>query len=370
MSDPSTSQLVNSALQLVPGLLWAITARGHWQVLRTRRPRSTLFGLLFAVTALAAVHYFLFAFCALVPGLLSRPGSQLRGVVGALIDVDGVALIASGRHLARIWPVQAGPPGRSWLLGNYVTAGLVGVVAVPVDLNVLPAGVAWGSVLFVVYTVYLIAMAVLTVHDLRRLLWQGGRRRRGIGDARLSDGVFTAVGFVGTIGSHLVALAFGTRGYFVLMGGGPPAAAAWMYGLHAAGGTLLTFPFVVRDLPDVSATFVTVVAMITATWAAYTGVPALSARLPDADLQRLVSVSAVLGLVALITLGRPRLRALVERVLFGLRRRLWEELQGALGTLTPELGTRECCRRALAELARCFQLRGAAILLRDGEAVV
>jgi signal transduction histidine kinase len=38
--------------------------------------------------------------------------------------------------------------------------------------------------------------------------------------------------------------------------------------------------------------------------------------------------------------------------------------------LSPELGTHECCRRALAGIARVMQLRGAAIVLRDGDAVV
>ena len=96
------------------------------------------------------------------------------------------------------------------------------MLAVLIDLNVLPAGVPWGDVLFAVYTVYLVAMAVLTVRDLRRLLWQEGRRRRGLGDSRLSDGVFATLGFLCTVGSHLVPLAFGTRAYHVMMGGGPP----------------------------------------------------------------------------------------------------------------------------------------------------
>ncbi len=366
MRDPSTFQLVAAALQFIPGLVWAVMALGHWRVLSLRRPGSTLFRLLLAVTACAAVHYGLFTLFALIPGQL---GGERKSLLGALLDVDGVAMIATGRHLAYLWPLHAAPPTRGWLTRNYGASVLVGTLAVLTNLEVLP-GAIWGRLLYAVYTVFLVTMAILTVRDFRRLMARVPRRPGRLGDARRIDGVLAVLGFSCAVASHVAPLAYGTTGYALLMGGGPQAAAAWMYGLHAAGGLALALPFAVRDLADVSRMYLTALAMLTAAGAVYLGAPLVRERVADAELRRLVDVAAVLGLVVVLVPGRRWVHELIDALVLRRRRRTWEELQRKFGTLTPELGAEECCRRALAELARTFQFGSAAIALRDGEWVV
>src|SRR5262249_20593228 len=68
--------------------------------------------------------------------------------------------------------------------------------------------------------------------------------------------------------------------------------------------------------------------------------------------------------------GQVWIRRGVDWVFFRRSRRQHAELQAILKSLAPELGVLECCRRAMPEALRIIQLRGAALMLYDGEAVV
>jgi len=109
--------------------------------------------------------------------------------------------------------------------------------------------------------------------------------------------------------------------------------------------------------------------MIAATAGLVLGLHALSARVADAELRRLLDLGAVLGVVLVLVPAQGWLRAAIDRLVFRRSRRRWAEVHAVLHTLSPELGVLECCRRALGELARALQLRGAAFLLAGGEAV-
>jgi signal transduction histidine kinase len=99
-------------------------------------------------------------------------------------------------------------------------------------------------------------------------------------------------------------------------------------------------------------------------------VGSLVTPLAEAGAPRLALVLLVVATAAIVAPTAVGAGPLVDRLLFGRRRRLWEELQQFLGSLAPQDGATECCRRAIAEVVRALGLRGAAIVLRDGEVVV
>src|SRR6185369_4995536 len=82
-----------------------------------------------------------------------------------------------------------------------------------------------------------------------------------------------------------------------------------------------------------------------------------------------IDAVTVLAIVAVLLPAQAVLRRAIDSWLLR-REHLWTGLHTFLATLTPEAGTTACCRQALAELVRVLGLRGAAIILRDGETVV
>src|SRR5438034_591939 len=139
--------------------------------------------------------------------------------------------------------------------------------------------------------------------------------------------------------------------------------------LPAGAGLVVAVPFVVRDLADTLRGFVTTAVMIAATAGLVLGLHALGAGVADAELRRLLDLVGVLGVVLVLVPAQGWLRAAIDRLVFHRSRRRWEELHAFLHTLSPELGVPECGRRALAEVTRAMQLRGAALVLASGEAV-
>src|SRR6185436_11155659 len=67
--------------------------------------------------------------------------------------------------------------------------------------------------------------------------------------------------------------------------------------------------------------------------------------------------------------GQHSLREGIERLVFRRSRRRREELHAAVQALSPELGTADLSRRALADLCRIMNLSGAALFLTDGTRV-
>jgi signal transduction histidine kinase len=212
-------------------------------------------------------------------------------------------------------------------------------------------------------------MGALTVWDVQRLArcgaWQPGR----FDEYSSADAIALALGFAALAATVAVDWLAGATGRLLAgKGSASPAVAAFVL-LHAATGLVLAVPFVVRDLADTLRGFVTTAAMIAATAALVLGVHALDARVADAELRRLLDLGAVLGVVLVLVPAQGWLRAAIDRLVFRRSRRRWPEVHAFLRTLSPELGVLECGRRALAEVARAMQLRGAAFLLASGETV-
>jgi signal transduction histidine kinase len=134
-------------------------------------------------------------------------------------------------------------------------------------------------------------------------------------------------------------------------------------------GVLGAVPAALRNVTAVVRDVVITVATIGAAGGIYFGARAAGASLGEVP-RRLVDLGALLGLVLLLVPGRSWLQGALDRVILRHTRRVRSDLQDFLHTLSPELGTVECCRRALAHLARAYRLRGAAVLLHDGTALV
>src|SRR5262249_36744995 len=80
---------------------------------------------------------------------------------------------------------------------------------------------------------------------------------------------------------------------------------------------------------------------------------------------------ATVGAVFLVLVpGQTWIRRGVDWMFFRRSRRQHAELQAGVHGLRPELGVLEWCRRAQQDALRIIQLRGAAVLLRDGETLV
>ena len=140
--------------------------------------------------------------------------------------------------------------------------------------------------------------------------------------------------------------------------------------LDTVAGIGWAVPLAVRILGDVVSGFLIVAVMVVTTAAVYFGAHHAGMALANPELQPILDLGTVATLVLVLGPGYGRLRTAVDRVVFRRSRRWREELQVFLHTLSPELGLTECCGRALAEVTRVMRLRGAAILRRDGEAVV
>src|SRR5262249_7224555 len=123
--------------------------------------------------------------------------------------------------------------------------------------------------------------------------------------------------------------------------------------LYEAGvGLAIATPFALRMLSIVITQFTVTVTLLgigggvlaTREWALTRA---------GAAWQPFLDAATLLSLAAVVVQGRRWLKELLDFV----------------HTLSPEIGVHECCRRALAELARVWGVPGAAILLRDGDAV-
>jgi signal transduction histidine kinase len=166
-------------------------------------------------------------------------------------------------------------------------------------------------------------------------------------------------------------LLLGAVSWLALAGSGDPG---WtgQTGLAAEVGLGLVgaLPFVVRFLTEVVPRSLTTGAMLGAAAALYGGLHAAGELPGVAEFRLLVDAAAVVALTVVLGPGRTWVRETIDRVVLRRSRRRRAELQAFLQTLSPELGALECLRRAAREIVRAFGIRGAAMLVRDGEVVV
>jgi signal transduction histidine kinase len=347
--------LVTAALYLVPTLVWGIMARQLWSYRRARRPaagspvpRNALF--MSAVAATFLVH----AAWSLVPVELQRNELGAVGVLHLLVGVTALVSLALGLHVLRLTPVPEEPPS-AWVTPVYVWTALTLLAMVP--LHVLGGAhprVAMASEVIVSATAAL--LAVLCAWHALRLARPGPFGPESAGEVRRPDVVLVVAGLLAATVVFLVLVAAGAR---------PLADVAFEAGV----GVALAAPWTLRMLGIVVPEFLVSVTLPLAAGAVALGWVALVPRVAPA-FHSLLDFAALLALAVVVVPGQRWLRAAADRLVLGRSRHQLAALQTFLHTLSPELGAVECCRRALAELTRVRNLRGAAIILRDGEVVV
>jgi len=344
----TASGLLAATLYLVPALLWAIIARQLWAYLRTGRSRSPTFNVFRLATSGIALHLSSHVALALLPA--ASPSTLAFGL-GLARDLTLVGSLALGRHAISLMPVPERPPGRAWLAANYgfaASAGLALTLA-----HALPG-------LAVAPRETLARFCALPLGLL--CLWDGWRTARpgawgpeGAIEMRRPDVALVAWGLLGTVAASLALAAAGQLPFgFVVLDVGIALAIAAPIALRLLGVVI----------PDALVT-ATLLAAAGGVMVAHT---ALAARLAPPDLP-LLHFAAALAIVLVFMPGQAWLRAATNRLVLRRSRHQQAALQAFLHTLSPELGTLECCRRALAELVRVRQVPGAAIILRDGEAI-
>jgi len=344
----TASGLLAATLYLVPALLWAIIARQLWAYLRTGRPRSVTFNVFRLQTSAIALHLASHVALALLPA--GGPSTLALGL-GLARDLSLVGCLALGRHAIRLMPLPERPPGPAWLAANYgfaASAGLALTLA-----HALPG-------LAVAPRETLARFCALPLGLL--CLWEGWRTARpgawgpeGAIEMRQPDVALVAWGLLSAVAASLALAAAGQLPFGLVV---------LDVGIALAIGAPIALRLLGVVIPDVLVT-ATLLAAAGGVVVAHT---ALAARLAPRDLP-LLHFAAALVIALVFMPGQAWLRAATNRLVLRRSRHQQAALQAFLHTLSPELGTLGCCRRALAELVRVRQVPGAAIILRDGEAI-
>jgi len=357
MSGQLSPHLLVAAVHAIPALVWALVAQELWRFIVARRPRSRLYGLIAVAASLMALHYILHCVMELTPSELEGRASGLHRACDAVIALCVVAAMPLFRHMVPLLPVPEMHPSWRWLVVNYGSAVAVGAVTL---LPILLPGWFVGDARLPSHLVsfaYVMVMSFLALNAMRRLP-RRGTWRPGMSDLRSPDFVIMTAVLLAAVGMMLALLAAGYEWQESI----------WALFLHTAVGLGLALPFVVRMLGETIRLLLNVAAMVGMTAAAL-GLHAAAGRLASAEGRQLVDVAALLLLLLGIGPGQLWMRAAIERVVFRRSRHRRSELLAFVHTLSPDLGTLECCRQALAALTRIMQVPGAAVMLADGGAV-
>jgi signal transduction histidine kinase len=371
----STFALVVAGLAAVPALLWGVIAADIARFLR-RRPQVGEFGGV--ALGLTATHTLLLATWVLLPLLRGHAveGSSLRALLVSVVAGSEVVIAGFLAHLVVLWPFRGAPPSRAWRVANYGVTAVVVAARTLIAWHLVPPAWCGPWIERALFPGVYLVLGALVAAELRRprgaaTLSRGAWSIGQLSNPRSADAAVVLLGVLCELAANaLERAALGTDRFGIALTVGPSPAAFACFALHGAAGVAYAVPFVVRNLGDLLPAFATVATMAGATTALYGVVQSAGARLADAELRRVVDVGAVLVVVLGLMPARNWLRATIERAAFRRGRLRWSELQQFMHTLSPELGTVECCRRALAELDRVMRLRGAAILLRDRPPIV
>ena len=359
MNSPDTFYLVAAALYLMPALIWFSMAYGHWSYLRHRRPSSQLFRILPIVTAVVGLYFLLDLIWALVPPELHRRPAAALVLLSRCTDVTLLASLALFRHFLRFVPAREEPPSRPWLATNYGFAALVAVVVTWPRFGEAPAAEQMSLGMRVVFFLYMFAMSVLCTWQVWRTARGSGWGPGGVVEVRRPDVIIAACG----------PLAAGALLLVLLATGRPWQPSLSTVLLEVVIGVTIAMPILVRMLGEVVHRFLVAVMMLTAIGAVLS-LHTVILSTAGSEFHALIGLTTVFVLLLVLVPGHWWLRATLARVIFRRSRLRVAELQAFVQQLSPEAGVIECCRRAVGQIARVMQLRGAAILLRDGEAAV
>lgn len=340
----STERLV-PLVALAPAMLWGVLAYVYWTALLRWRPPVDYAWILPLISTLATVQISLEMVSELVRPELE--GHLLFRAVVAPTLVTEVAVACLGRHLvlalssgARVWqhgvrPVAIFAAG-GLVAGSASLLLLLGTIAEK-TAQLCGAAFAWGLML-------------LTAWQIRREI-RGGRLEfsRLLNAAHRSDLVLVAFALTLYLSIGIVER---TRFELGLV-------------LEAAGDCLIAIPFALRaSLSAVLRYLVLAASALATASAAFFGAQALATGTQSPLTSRVLALGVILALTLLLVGGRQ----IVDRLMLRLRRDD-EEHRAFFRTLSPELGTVECCRRALEQIVGRPAVRGAALLLVDGSAV-
>ncbi len=332
-------RLLAAGLHLLPALAWAILARSSW------RSRDTALMRLFRLlSGLLAVQYGVNVVIDLVaPAAGARPGA-LYAAGCALTQATTLVEMPVLRHLIPLGTLGGKSPGRLWLAVNYGSAALLGLA------------IAWigtsSPMTPTLVHLYLLVMTAVIVFEALRLA--RGRWRPLI----LADLRFTGLLVVGlTLFAGVVAIVFIEQRRLI-------HSLEWI-AAHSFVGLALAAVFALRILGEVVRRFLVAAASIAVVATIYFGAQALGAALPSQELRRIVDLGGVVALVLALGPGMVWLKVAVDRIVLRQSRRWGRQLLAFLETMSPERGVAECCRRAVAEVARVLKLRGAGILLTN-----
>jgi hypothetical protein len=341
---------LTAGLFALPTLIWAVIARQLWLHRRLRPEPSPLFGPAVAATGLITLHGALHVVEAFLPAEIGS-----NDTFAALRDATLLGAATVGRHTLRDMQLPESHPGPRWLAINY---GLLLAFALPALALLAFSGVpaAWQRVGLGSLWVGIAVMGVLcrqqAVRTARPAVW--GPEHAG--EVTRPDLQFVGWSAVVALGTALVVAAIAGVGLGLTV-------------LEVGVGLATAAPTILYGLGFALPELLLMVELLCASAALILG-HAAALAMTAAPWHPLVHLASVLALALVVVPAQPRLRAWVTRLVFGRSVRQQAELLAFLRRLSPELGTRECCRHALAELARVRRLPGAAIILRDGEHVV
>jgi signal transduction histidine kinase len=346
--------LVSCALNLFGALVWAVMARQIWEFVVVERPKSRLFRMAPVFMSVVAFHLVAHAAWRLVPDEVAHGTEGPVVWLRILAEVSGAVSFLMGFHMLQLMPLPERPASR-WLTPLYVWTSCAMVTAAVLRLapDVGPAARA-GADALVGGTIAL--LAGLCIVSGIRLARPGAWGPESAAEVRRPDVIVIAAGVVVSVVAALVCLALGQRdlgGVVLTVGLGLAIAVPW---------TMRMLGVVVPEL-IVSVTLG--LAMLGIVGGAVVARPHV-----ETSFRPVFDLGAFLLLAFAVVPGQRWLRVRVDRLVLGRSRREVAELRAFLQTLSPEVGVAECCRRALAELVRVRRLDGAAVILRDGEAIV
>jgi len=348
-SELTAARVIAAGLYLLPTLAWGSIAVVAWRNVLRRRPGAVIW-LVVALTALTALYYGVGALLRLVPP--DGVGPLAPGRLSTLRDLIVAVSVAISQHMLRLFPPwEVRTPRPRWLVANYGIAALVAVILLFPDAIPGPAPDRWLASR-VILVVYFLAAGVLGSRQLARVARRGAWQPGGLGEIRSPDVIMSLTG-VAFVGVTVVRWTVGETA----------VAPTWVAAAEMAIAILSILPFAMRFLAEGTRLFLSAVVLLAAAGAVLVG----GRLLVPPGLER--DLVTVLGLVLVLVPGRSWLRRAVDRIVFRHSRQRRAEMQALLHGLSPELGVLECCRRCLAASLPIMQLRGAAILLHDGEAI-
>ena len=346
----SSADALTTGLFALPTLAWAVVTRQLWIHRRVRPEPSPLYGPAAVAAGLITLHGVLHVVEVFLP-----VGIGGGTAFAAMRDATLLGSTAVGRHALRDMQLPESRPGRRWLVMNY---GLLAAFALPALGLLALRGVssAWQRVGYASLWVGIATLAVLCRQQAVRMARPAVWGPEHAGEVTRPD-----LYFVGWCG--VVALAA------ALLVGAIAGAGLALTVLEAGLGLAIAAPTIFYGLGFALPELLLIVELLVVSAAVVLGHAAALAT-TAAQWHPVVHFAAVLAVALVVVPIQPRLRAWLTRLIFGRSVRQQTELLAFLQRLSPELGTRECCCRALAELVQVRRLPGAAIVFRDGEYVV